>query len=154
MHKLLFPGILAATIALAATPSIEAGERQLKRVAIGEDEHYWWASGNAGDVFNSQGTVETIWCRVRGGENYNDGVCFARDEKGRTLQCHSFEETTIRPMLSINGDSTIQFLVNKKEAWCAMVTITNGSYAAPKRQTTPEDAAPFDTTGILDEVQQ
>jgi hypothetical protein len=154
MTKLLFTCALACTVALAAHPNLEAGERQLKHVSIQEDDWHFWASGNAGDVFNSQGDVETIWCKVTG-VNILIGMCFAKDEKGQTLQCHTFEETVIKPMLGMNGDSTIAFMVTKGEAWCSRVDVTNGSYAAPKRQTAPEDVAPIDTTGgELDEVQQ
>ncbi len=152
----IFTSALVCTIALGAAGLIQAGERQRKLVSITEDQHgRLFASGHAGDVFNSQGRVETIFCRVTAGrDNYYQSMCFARDEKGRTLQCVNDEEEIPRFILGINGDSAIQFMASADKARCETVTITNGSYAAPKRQTIPEDQAEeIDTTGHFDEVQ-
>lgn len=154
MTKLLFTAALACTVALAAHPVTEAGEHQIKRVSIGESEAGFWASGNVADVFNSQGSVEAIYCWVRGSGDYMDGFCFARDEKGRTFQCASMEEKTVEAMASIKGDSKVFFAVNRHEGKCGMVIVTNGSLTAPKRQTTPEsDSSAIDTTGMFEVMQ-
>jgi len=155
MTKLLKSGVLACTIAFASHPAIQAGEHQLKRVSIGGDDTYQWASGNVGDVYNSADDVETIWCEVRG-YNYIHGICFARDAKGTTLQCNTMVEATTHVMHAINGDSTVLFRVNRQGV-CAAVFVTNGSYAAPKLQRVAEsDPTALDTTGLenLSEVKQ
>ena len=136
MTKLLHAGAFVCAATLIANPS-RAGERIVKHVSISEDpEALSWASGNLGDVFNSTSTVESIGCEVRG-SNYVHGLCFARDQKGQTLQCHSMEETTIRAMFAINGDSTVTFGVDRLGK-CIAVNVINTSTAAPKRQTTPD----------------
>ncbi len=153
MSKMLFTGALACTVALAAAPSIQAGERIRKQVSIDEVNGFFRASGHAGDVFNSQGKLESIWCRLMGVDDYNSAHCFARDEGGKTLQCVTENDAVIRAISTISGDSAIQFLIPIKGGRCANVTVTNGSFAAPKRQTTPEEAAETpDMTGSFDEV--
>jgi hypothetical protein len=65
------------------------------------------------------------------------------------------EKSIPKLILGINGDSAIEFKTTADKARCEVLTVTNGSYTAPKRQTTPEDQAEeIDTTGQLDEVQQ
>lgn len=147
MSNLLFTGVLAVTAALAAHPAVFAGEHQVRRVALTEDANWWNASGNLADVHNSQSTVEAISCWIRGTPNYNDGFCFARDEKGKTLQCATMDEAMLKAIAAISGDSTVSFSIRKDEGRCGGVIVTNGSYAAPKNHATPTSAPAFDVTG-------
>lgn len=141
MSKKLLTSAMLCSISFAAAPFVDAGAHEIQYVTIQTDDHFQWATGNAGDVFNSQDSTEMIFCQVRG-YNYVHGVCFAKTAKGDTLQCNTMEETAIRPMLAINGDSTIQFLVRKGGTLCEGVLVTNGSIAAPKRETSPTAADP------------
>ncbi len=147
MSKLLFTGALAVTAALAAHPAVQAGEHRIQRVALTENTTGWFATGNVADVYNSQGNVEAISCWIRG-TNYVDGFCFARDEKGKTLQCATMEEPKLRAIAAIGSDSTVQFGILRGEGKCGVIVVTNGSYSGPKRHPTPEsDASAIDITG-------
>lgn len=147
MSKLLFTGALALTAALAAHPSVQAGEHRIQRVALTENASGWFASGNVADVYNSEGNVEAISCWIRG-TNYVDGFCFARDEKGKTLQCATMEEPKLRAIAAIGSDSTVQFGILRGDGKCGVIVVTNGSYAGPKNHATPEaEGAALDITG-------
>jgi hypothetical protein len=148
MSKLL---ILAAlvTAAVAAHPA-DAGEHHIQRVALRDVAWGRLAKGNVADVFNSQGNVEAIECWVRADVNGMDGFCYARDEKGRTLQCVVTDEPILRAVAAIGPDSTIEFGVAAREGRCGVITVTNGSYHGPKRPTTPDsDPSAVDLTGVV-----
>lgn len=154
MTKLFFTGALACTIALGAVGSIEAGRRERRQVVVAGSDGFFWAEGNAGDVYNSPGKVEMIFCRAN---VFNNGVmlgtCFAMDEKGRSLSCFTDDERFVKHMLGVNGDSTILFEILDGE--CRKLAVTNGSLAAPKSHEPLVEALPFvDMTGQPDEVSQ
>ncbi len=148
MSKLLFTAALATTAALAAHPAVEAGEHRVRSVVVSEDPNWFNASGNVADAFNSQNNVEAISCWIRGTTNYNDGVCYARDEKGKTLQCATMDEALLKAIAAISNDSTVSFSIRKNEGKCGAIIVTNGSYTAPKNHTTPgADPSAIDVTG-------
>jgi hypothetical protein len=147
MSKLLFTGALAVTAALAAHPAVHAGEHRIRRVSITEADGAYTASGNLADVHNSQGNVEAISCWIRGTANdYVDALCFARDEKGRTFQCYTFEESKLRAIAAISDDSTVTFGTFRDGSNCGFITVTKGSYTAARRPPTPQ----ADPSGVLD----
>lgn len=148
MSKLLFTAALATTAALAAHPAVQAGEHRVRSVVVSEDADWFNASGNLADAFNSQNNVEAISCWLRGTTNYNDGFCFARDEKGKTLQCATMDDALLKAIASISNDSTVAFSIRKSEGKCGVIIVTNGSYTAPKNHLTPgADPAALDVSG-------
>lgn len=131
--------LVAAVAALGVSASVMAGAREVTRtVVVNTTERS--ASGQLGGARASADSTQYIGCSVHSSDSspaqdggvFRMAFCYAKDLRGATAFCGTFDPAMIATLSTVQGDSKVDFSWNSNGD-CTVITIAQISTLEPKR---------------------